>query len=81
MGINAPESRTTDLKEKAEGIKSKNYLATLLAVGSIQTIHTVIDKEKFGRVLADFSLLDEKGNSFSLCSKIVEEGHASYHSY
>ena len=55
LGIDTPESRTTDKIEKIFGLLSKNRLAQLLPINSIQIIKTTID-DKYGRVLGDFLL-------------------------
>jgi micrococcal nuclease len=54
LGINAPETRTKDLIEKESGLKTKARVEQLLPVGSTVVVRTVIDKEKFGRILGDF---------------------------
>ena len=54
MGIDTPESRTRDLREKVFGKLATARVHELAPVDSIQTIETAIDKKgKFGRVLAD----------------------------
>jgi len=51
-GINAPESRTKNLEEKARGIKSKEYLRSIIIPGDTIILKTFLDKlGKFGRVL------------------------------
>lgn len=75
MGIDTPESRTSDKIEKKFGLASKEKLKSLL--GKDAVLQTTINKKgedmkgKFGRVLGDF-LLDKKPVSKILC----EEGHA-----
>jgi endonuclease YncB( thermonuclease family) len=59
LGVDAPETRTKDIIEKIEGLKSKARVEQLLPVGSTVVVRTVIDKEKFGRILGDF-LIDGK---------------------
>ena len=74
LGIDTPESRTTDKIEKIFGLLSKNRLAQLLPIDSIQVIKTTID-DKYGRVLGDFFISNE-----SICDKLVKEGFAvAYH--
>ena len=52
MGIDAPESRTSDKEEKVYGLLAKEKLKTLLANG--KTLRTFKDeKGKYGRILAD----------------------------
>ncbi len=75
MGIDTPESRTSDKIEKKFGLASKEKLKSLL--GKDAVLQTTINKKgedmkgKFGRVLGDF-LIDKKPVSKILC----EEGHA-----
>ena len=57
MGIDTPESRTRDLVEKQFGLAAKEYVKSLMPVGSMQIIKTQKDKTgKFGRILGDFEL-------------------------
>lgn len=71
-GIDAPESRTTNLIEKTLGLKTKARVEELLPIGSIHVITTTIDKEKFGRVLGTI-MIDGKE---SLSGVLVTEGLA-----
>jgi micrococcal nuclease len=53
-GINTPESRTKDLKEKEMGLKAKEFTKDWLTRHQTVYIRTVVDKnEKYGRVLAE----------------------------
>ena len=77
VGIDTPESRTTDKVEKIFGEASKAKVKELLPIGSTQILKTVKGtdgtdtKGKFGRILGDF-ILDDK-----LLSEImIEEGYA-----
>lgn len=82
LGINAPESRTSDLIEKIAGLKSKEYLSSLLPAGTKQIIRTTIDKEKFGRVLGDFFIdHPDYTSKASVCAKMVADGYAEFHKY
>jgi len=52
VGIDAPESRTRDLVEKEKGLASKDFLISLLPVGTDIIVQTTLDKSgKYGRVL------------------------------
>ena len=53
MGIDTPESRTSDKEEKVRGLLSKKKLTELCPVGSIVQLMTAKDKNKgkFGRIL------------------------------
>jgi micrococcal nuclease len=80
MGIDTPESRTSDKVEKVFGLAAKNRLKGLL--GKTTTLKTFAAKDgedmkgKFGRILGDF--ISEDGR---LVTEImIEEGHAvKYH--
>ena len=69
-GIDTPESRTRNLREKKFGKLATARVEELIPVGSTRTIHTTLDdRGKFGRVLADFDL--EGGPS--LCNVLLLE--------
>lgn len=60
-GIDTPESRTSNLEEKARGLLSKKKLSEKLPVGSSVTIETFkpdANDDKYGRILAVFVLED-----------------------
>jgi len=72
MGIDTPESRTRDLVEKKFGLAAKEFVKSMMPIGSMQMIKTEKDKTgKFGRVLGDF-LFDGK----RLTEIMIEENHA-----
>ena len=80
MGIDTPESRTSDPVEKVFGLASKKRLQELL--GEYGILKTVIDKDggdakgKFGRILGDFIAPDGR----TVTEILIEEGHAvKYH--
>jgi len=75
MGIDTPESRTSDKTEKIFGLASKAKLKSLL--GKTGVLKTQVNKNgedmkgKFGRILGDFVV------GATTVSKILcEEGHA-----
>ena len=76
MGIDTPESRTSDKLEKKFGLAAKERLKSLL--GKICTLKTQINKDgedmkgKFGRILGDFVSVDGR----MVTDVLVEEGHA-----
>jgi micrococcal nuclease len=83
MGVNAPESRTRDLEEKARGLAAKNRVKQLLEGCKNITLksHGV---GKFGRCLGELHLdiVDgqEKLTLVSLNELLINEGHATeYH--
>jgi len=89
-GIDAPESRTTNLEEKARGLLSKKKLSEKLPVNSSQRLQTIqLDNndDKFGRILAVFLSEDGKSvnqwmidNNYAVSyqgqnKKIIQEAH------
>ena len=83
MGINAPESRTKDLEEKARGLAAKDRVKALLEGCDNITLksHGV---GKFGRCLGEIMLdmIDgqQKLTLVSLNELLIKEGHAKeYH--
>ena len=50
-GIDTPESRTRDLEEKKFGMMAKDFVKSMMPIGSIQTLRTskYDAKGKFGR--------------------------------
>ena len=80
MGIDTPESRTSDKVEKVFGLAAKNRLKELL--GKQPVLKTQIAKDgedmkgKFGRVLGDFTVYDAKKDAWRPVTEIlIEEGH------
>lgn len=80
MGIDTPESRTSDKVEKVFGLASKERLKELLGKEAI--LKTEVSKNgedmkgKFGRILGDFIAPDGR----MVTQILIEEGHAvKYH--
>jgi len=71
-GINAPETRTRDLKEKELGIKSKQWLENNLITSQPLIIKTEKD-DKYGRILGWIYIGEER---VSINNKMIEEGYA-----
>ena len=75
MGIDTPESRTSDDVEKLFGLAAKNRLKELL--GEVAVLKTQINKDgedmkgKFGRILGDFVAKDGR----MVTAILIEEGH------
>ena len=75
MGIDTPESRTSDDVEKLFGLAAKNRLKELL--GEVAVLKTQINKDgedmkgKFGRILGDFVAKDGR----MVTDILIEEGH------
>ena len=75
MGIDTPESRTSDKTEKVFGLAAKERLKELLGKQTI--LKTQVDKSgedmkgKFGRILGDFIGTDGR----LVTEVMIEEGH------
>lgn len=80
MGIDTPESRTSDSIEKKFGLAAKARLKSLL--GKQAVLKTQVSKDgedmkgKFGRILGDFVCWDAKNDRESMVTTImIAEGH------
>ena len=73
LGIDAPETRTRDLEEKALGFAASAGLKNLLASSSDIVVMTFLDRGKFGRVLGVFLVGEERINANEY---LVENGLA-----
>jgi micrococcal nuclease len=74
-GINAPESRTRDLEEKARGLAAKKRLDEILEG---QTI--ILQSEsygKYGRVIGTLWIQESQHAFKNVNQTLVNEGHAS----
>jgi micrococcal nuclease len=74
-GIDTPESRTKDLKEKALGLESKEYLKKALKDAKSVVIKTekMNSSEKYGRILG---WLYVNGDTVSLNDMMINDGYA-----
>lgn len=74
-GIDTPESRTKDLKEKALGLESKEYLKKALKDAKSVIIKTekMNSSEKFGRILGWVYI---NGDTVSLNDMMINDGYA-----
>lgn len=70
-GIDTPELRTKNIKEKELGITARDYLKTLLNNKTLDI--TCGSFDKYGRLLID--IYDEDGISIS--NKLIEKGYAN----
>lgn len=71
-GIDAPESRTTDLKEKQYGIAAKQFVEDWLKCQPKLWARTTKD-DKFGRMLVE---IYSDSSSVSLNTLMINEGYA-----
>ena len=82
-GINAPESRTRDLKEKALGLAAKDRVKAILAENPKFDLEST-EVGKYGRVLGKIhiTILDGTESLTQIClnDQLVKEKHAvEYH--
>ena len=81
MGIDTPESRTSDKVEDLFGELAKARLKELIAGKSGPILKTQINKDgedmkgKFGRILGDFQV-EKNGEARMATDVLIEEGHA-----
>jgi micrococcal nuclease len=80
MGIDTPESRTSDKVEDIFGEAAKARVKELLHGDAI--LKTEVNKDgedmkgKFGRILGDFIVEEYEGQPRMLTEVLIEEGHA-----
>ena len=75
VGINAAESRTRDLEEKARGLAAKQFVKDILAKHKNEFILHSQGVGKYGRCLGNIFLGDQNVNDL-----MINEGHAvAYH--
>jgi len=74
-GIDSPESRTRDLKEKALGLESKEYLKKTLKDAKSIIIKTekMNSSEKYGRILGWLYI---NGDTVSVNDMMINDGYA-----
>ena len=74
-GIDTPESRTTNLKEKAMGLESKEWLKKALEGAKDIIIKTEKpdSTEKYGRIIGHLFI---NGQETSLNNQMIDEGYA-----
>ena len=74
-GIDAPESRTTNLKEKALGLETKEWLKKTLEDAKDILIKTEKpdSTEKYGRIIGHLFINDQET---SLNNQMIAEGYA-----
>ncbi len=75
VGINAPESRTRDLEEKALGLASKDYVIKMMKKHNNKFILHSQGVGKYGRCLGNIFFGEKNLNDM-----LINEGHATeYH--
>ena len=79
MGMDAWESRTRDLDEKAKGLEAKARLIELLDTVSSKPGYFRLKSYgvgKYGRVLGELFIMDTKGVQININQTLIKEGHA-----
>ena len=82
LGIDTPESRTSDKVEKVYGNLAKEFVKNYLPVNSVQTLQTEKDGTgKFGRILGKFLVHDRVTDSQMHLGDIMIREHLAveYH--
>ena len=82
LGIDTPESRTSDKVEKVYGNLAKDFVKSYLPKGSTQTLQTEKDKTgKFGRILGRFLVYDNVTDAHIHLGDIMIREHlaVAYH--
>ena len=78
-GVDAWESRTRNLEEKAKGLEAKARLIELLDKVSNKPGYFRIRSHglgKYGRLLGELFIMDKDDNQININNKLIEEGHA-----
>lgn len=78
-GVNTPESRTKDLKEKELGLKAKQFTKDWLTNHKWVYVNTIPDKnDKYGRILAKIYSSDDVSDATTAClnTDIIQAGYA-----
>ena len=74
-GIDTPESRTTNLKEKSLGLQSKEWIKNRLEFAKDIIIKTELpdSTEKYGRIIGHLFI---NGEDVSLNNQMITDGYA-----
>ena len=78
QGIDAWESRTRNLEEKAKGLEAKARNKELIMEVSDKPGYFLLKSYgvgKYGRVLGEIHIRDAEGNEILVNEKLVSEGH------
>ena len=79
QGMDAWESRTRNLEEKAKGLEAKARLIELLDKVSSKPGYFRLRSfglGKYGRLLGEVYIMDKNGNQISINEQMISEGHA-----
>ena len=78
-GVDTWESRTRNLEEKALGLKAKARTKELLEKISSKSGYFRLKSYglgKYGRVLGEIFIMDDKGKQWNVNETLIKEGHA-----
>tara|TARA_B100001094_G_scaffold117240_1_gene113091 strand:- start:1949 stop:2338 length:390 start_codon:yes stop_codon:yes gene_type:complete len=78
-GIDTWESRTRDLDEKKKGLEAKARNKELLMEVSSKSGYFRLKSHgvgKYGRILGEIFIEDEKGKQYNINETLISEGHA-----
>ena len=78
-GVDTWESRTRNLEEKALGLKAKARTKELLEKISSKSGYFRLKSYglgKYGRVLGEIFIIDDKGKQWNINETLIKEGHA-----
>ena len=70
-GIDAPEIRTTNTKEKSLGYKARDSLSNFMTINNPKIIITNIERDKYFRLLADIYVNGTNVKDYLLNNKLV----------
>ena len=75
QGMDAWESRTRNLEEKAKGIEASKFTQKYMEMNDGKFVIQSYGKGKYGRILAEI-FIDIDGEETSLNKLLIENGHA-----
>ncbi len=74
-GIDAPE------KKQAMGIESRDYLRSLVSEGNGELLIVPIEKDRYGRTVAEVYVPDRKTSAINLNLEMVRAGYAWHYAH
>ena len=75
-GINCPETRTRDKKEKAAGLKAKQFVSDWCTEYNMKCVIKSKGIGKFGRVIGEVFFIKNSEESYCLNDMLLDKGHA-----
>ena len=75
-GVDTPESRTSDKKEKVYGLAAKHFVESYLPKDSRQVLRTRKDSVgKYGRILGEFVVFDGSNDRETTLNQLLIDTH------